>query len=356
MASAPMNALASFMYLTDMLPTWITQINTLGTHVVTKREEFSAEYKRALEHARPRRKKTPSVTSLQTNQKPVSIRSQKSNTNAQDMLSIPRASEISPLDPESKYLFANARRGKRKQGASFRSGASGPQAFRNQHQVIIYYDSVLQDGFEALVKEIGTARNNVRKGRQARELERGLRLPSFGMGNYTRTQRGPVMPSPPKSRSPTDLTVDPKILLNDAPPNEDASFTEVANQLEAAQALCETAAHQFLRDGDCTLEIDRIRSYLENVLQVAKRQIEAWEQEEDGARTEGKEAAALVKKENHDVATVVAEKLGVNITPMVNTVTQTTEIEVDSDDNSVEEDIVVDITKFRSARASGIRA
>ena len=349
-----MNALASFIYLTDKLPIWITQINTLGTHVVTKREEFSAEYKRALEHARPRRKKTPSVTSLQTNHKPVSIRSQKSNTNAQDMLSIPRASEISPLEPENRYLFANARRGKRRQGASFRSGASGPQTFRNQHQVIIYYDSALQDGFEALVKEIGTARNNVRKGRQARELERGLRLPSFGTGNSART-RGPVMPSPPKSRSPTDLAVDPKILLNDAPPDEDASFTEVANELEAAQALCETAAHQFLRDGDCTFEIDRIRSYLENVLQVAKQQIEAWEQEKDGARTEAKEAEVPVKKENHDVATIVAEKLGVNITPVVNTMTQTTEIEVDSDDNSVE-DMVIDITKFRSARASGIRA
>lgn len=351
-----MNALASFVYLTEKLPTWITQLDTLGTYVVTKREEFAAEFKRALEHARPKRRKTPSVTSLQTQDKPASIRSHNNETNAPDTLSIPRVSEISPLDPANKYLFANARRGRRKQGSFLRSGASGPQTFRNQHQVIIYYDSTVQDGLEGLVKEIGTARNNVRKGRQARELERGLRLPSFGLEDHFPARRVPVMPSPPKSHSPTDLAVDPKICLNDAPSNEDATFTEVAKKLEAAQALCETAAHQFLRDGDCTPELDRIRTYLQTVLQVARQQIESWEQEKDGTKPEAQETDALVKKENHDVATTVAEKLGVNITPVVNTVTHTTEIEVDSDNDTVEEDMVIDISKFRAARANGTRA
>ncbi len=355
MAPASMDASASFVYLTDKLPTWITQLNTLSTHVITKREEFAAEYKRALEHARLKRRKTPSVTSLHTKDKPASIKSKHNEPNAPDTLSIPRASEISPLDPANKYLFANARRARHRQGTSFRSGASAPQTFRNQHQVIIYYDSTLQDGLECIVKDIGTARNNVRKGRQARELERGLGLPSFSSGNHSRT-RGPVMPSPLKSRSPTDLTIDPKVFLNDASPNEDATFTEVAKKLEAAQSLCETAAHQFLRDGDCIPEIDRIRTYLENVLPVARRQLEAWEKEKNGTVTEAQETEALVKRENHDVATMVAEKLGVNITPVLHTVAHTTEIEVDSNDDSVEEDMVIDISKFRAARANGIRA
>lgn len=344
-----MDALASFVYLTNNLPTWITQINTLGTDVITKRDEFAAEYKRVLDHARPKRRKTPSVTSFNTNDKQESVKSQKNDT-----LSIPRPTDISPLEPANKYLFANARRRKRRQGTSFRSGASGPSTFRNQHQVIIYYDSTLQNSFEGLVKEIGTARNNIRKGKQAKELNRGLQLPSFGTGNYVRTQRGPVLPSPPQSRTCTDITIKLKPLLDVSPSDDDASFTEVAKDLEAAQALCETAAHQFLRDGDCTFEIDRIRAFFDKVLQVASSQIEAWEQEKNATGREIEETGAVVEKENHDMATAVSEKLGVNITPMVHT--EATEIEVDSDDNSAVEDMLIDISKFRAARLSGLRA
>jgi hypothetical protein len=354
MASAPMDALTSFVYLTDHLPAWIGRINDLATHAATKREEFTAEYKRVLEHARPKRKKTPSVTSLRPDDKPSSLRSHKCDKYAHDIPPLPHPTEISPLEPANKYLFANARRGKRRQGTSFRSGASGLQTFRNQHQVIIYYDSVLQHAFEGLVKDIGTARNNLRKGKQARVLERGLRLPAFGTGNYGQRRRGPMLLSPPKSRPSPDISLEPQILLNDSPPDDDAPFTEAAKDLEAAQALCETAAHQFLRDGDCTLEIDRIRTYFENVLQVAKAQIEALEQEKIASADGNTEHEAATKKENHEVATAVAEKLGMNIKADVNT--EAAEIEVDSEDDNNGEDMVIDISRFRAARVNGLRA
>ena len=354
MASAPMDALASFAYLTDHLPTWITQINTLATHVVTKREEFTAEYKRVLEHAIPKRKRTPSVTSLQANDTPLSVSSQKEDTYARDTLPMPRPTDISPLEPANKYLFANARRGKRRQGTSFRSGASGPQTFRNQHQVIIYYDSALQNSFEGLVKELGTARNNLRKGKQARALELGLRLPSLSTGNYVRTPQGRILPSPPKSRPPTDIVIEPKLLLNDSPPVDDASFTEIAKDLEAAQTLCETGAHQFLRDGDCTFEIDRIRAFFQHALRIAKAQIERWEQDKNDTGRDTEVIETFVKKENHDIATAVAGKLGVNIPPVVNTAAA--DIEVDSDADNAEGDVVIDISKFRAARMNGLRA
>lgn len=354
MASAPMDALASFVYLTDHLPTWISQINTLATHVVTKREEFTAEYKRVLEHARPKRKKTPSITSLPTNNKQQSLRSQKNDTNARDTLSIPRPTDISPLEPANKYLFANARRGKRRQGTSFRSCASGPQTFRNQHQVIIYYDSILQDSFEGLVKDIGTARNNLRKGKQAKALERGLRLPSFGSGNYSRTQRGLYLPALSKPRLSTDIAVEPKPLLHDFPPDDDASFTQSTKDLEAAQALCESAAHQFLRDGDCTVEINKIRAHLENALAVAKAQIETWQQENREPGTDVMDTETAPKTESHDMACAAAGRQAAKTMPVINA--EATEIEVDSDDDTDQGDMVIDISRFRSARMSGLRA
>ena len=352
MAAAPMDALASLVYLNDNVPNWISKISALRTHVLRKREEFTAEYQRVLEHARPKRKKTTSITSLQTNDQESSATSQRNDDIARDTRSIPRRTDISPFEPASKYLFVNARRAKRRQGKSFRSGDSGPQTFRKEHQVIIYYDSTLQNAFEALVKDVGTARNNLRKGRQARALERGLQLSSFGIGNYARTQRGALLPSPPNSRRSTDPAIEPK-LLNDSPPDEDALFNEVATDLEAAQDLCETAAHQFLRDGDCTIEIDRIRAYFENVLNFAKAQIDTWEHEKRDHRKDVEDTEAAVKNESH-LATAVAKEFGVNITPVV--YTEAAEIEVGSDDDSADEDMVFDLSRFRAGRVNRLRA
>ena len=118
MTLPPMDALASFTYLTDHLPTWTIKINTLAAHVLTKREEFTAEYKRVLEHARPKRRKTPSTSSLHTNDKQPSVTSNRDKSYAQDIYASPRMTDISPLEPDNKYLFANARRGKRKPGTS----------------------------------------------------------------------------------------------------------------------------------------------------------------------------------------------------------------------------------------------
>lgn len=351
MATAPIDALASFVHLTDHLPSWTTDINNLAALVLTRREEFTAEYKRLLAQG----KKTSSITSLRTNDKQAFRKSPQDESNARDDFALPRRTDFSPLDPANKYLFANARRGKRKAGTSFRSGASGPPTFRNHNQVVIYYDSIVQNAFEGLVKVIATARNNVRKGKQAQVLERGLSLPSLGTGNNGRRLRNAVVPNPPQSDATTDLPREPKLLLNDSPTCDEAAFNEVAKDLEAAQALCETAAHQFLRDGDCTLEIDQIRAYFENVLLVARAQVVALQRERNSELGDMMDSEIAFERESHEVAGVVAEKLGLSNMPIVNT--NATEIEVDSDDDdNDEEDMVIDISTFRAARMTGLRA
>ena len=269
-------------------------------------------------------------------------------------------SEISPLEPENKYLFANARRAKRKQGTSIRSGASVPQRFRNQHQVIIYYDSNVQDSLEALVKDIGTARNNLRKGKQARELERGLSLPALSMSNFGRRRRGPGQPTPPKSTPSTEITIEPKSPLNQTPPDEDSCFDDVTKDLESAQALCETAAHQFLRDGDCILEIDRIRSSLNNAMKISDAQVELLGREKDAkAATSNDSLAAdeqpLVKPQNLDIAATVVAKINPSITPVTQNLASI-EMEADSDNDDDQPELVFDISKFRTARGHGLRA
>lgn len=363
MTSVPMDALASFVHLTDHIPTWISNLDSLATHVAIKHEEFAAEYRRVLEHARPKRKKSPSVASVRTNDGQRSVKSQKKikkkDVSGPDTATPPQLADISPLDPANKYLFANARRGKRRQGTSIRSGASGPPPFRNQQQVIIYYDSSLQHAFEALVRDIGTARNNLRKAKQARVLEQGLAFPFSTTGSYGRRGWTSMRPNPTQSFPNSNLSVEPKSLLKQSVPDGEISFDEVANDLGDAQSLCETAAHQFLRDGDCTSEINRIRTICEKVLQVAQLQVEALEKERnkdgnlDSDTKPQSEQAEKVEKADHPLVTVV-EKLGPDTTP--STKTDHAVIEVDSDDDDDEVDLAIDISAFRTMRGAGLRA
>jgi hypothetical protein len=49
-------------------------------------------------------------------------------------------------------------------------------------------------------------------------------------------------------------------------------FDELDSGLEWCQSMCEHAAHQFLRDGDCTIEIDGIKRRLNEVKEAVDRQ------------------------------------------------------------------------------------
>jgi hypothetical protein len=50
-------------------------------------------------------------------------------------------------------------------------------------------------------------------------------------------------------------------------------FEFADEQLELAQSLCETAAHRFLRSGDCLKDLEDIQQKLMLVLEVAKSEV-----------------------------------------------------------------------------------
>ena len=94
--------------------------------------------------------------------------------------------------------------------------------------------------------------------------------PFSGAANFKLT--GPKMMRPNLSggRLGSDLLEDKK----------GSCFEDADNDLDAAQGLCEVAAHQFLRDGDCRLEIGGTRKHFENCLEVAKKEVERLQAEE----------------------------------------------------------------------------
>ncbi|KIY01250.1 uncharacterized protein Z520_02802 [Fonsecaea multimorphosa CBS 102226] len=251
-----MDAHSSFVYLVDNLPTWRASIEALSVHAAGKHAEFAAEYSRLVNQAKPKRRKTPSTSSIHTQDQEQGD-DQTRTIKSADRLSSPDPRQINPLEAGNKYLYAQARR-KRKPGPSIRSGASGPQKFRNRHHVVVYYDGSLQVQLDTMVKQIGIGRNNLRKGKAALAAARGFRLPTL----TARTSHGlsvlnDIRGSMISRSTPAFLPGKSQISApNPAASNEEASFLQVDKELEQIQALCETAAHQFLRDGDCRTELE----------------------------------------------------------------------------------------------------
>ncbi|EXJ78591.1 hypothetical protein A1O1_08992 [Capronia coronata CBS 617.96] len=272
-----MDAHSSFVFLLENLPTWKASIQSLSSHADQKHTEFVTEYARLVNQIKPKRRRSPSMTSVHTtDDNDYPGQPEGDSTPSIDTMPPPLSRiEINPLEAGNKYLYAQARR-RRRPGTSIRSGASGPQKFRNKNQVVVYYDAFLQEQLETMVKTIGVGRNNLRKGKNALVAAKGFSLPA--LSSTTRNHRAypsldsirgttSVSRSTPalvSGKKPTSHTVQPQAASDD-----ETSFFLVDKELESIQSLCETAAHQFLRDGDCKTELDSICQRFDAVLAQA---------------------------------------------------------------------------------------
>jgi hypothetical protein len=259
----PMDPVASFGHLVEHVPRWQEQLSTLTAHAAAKNAEFAAEYARVVSRIRPKRIKSPSMQSIHSS-KDRSIRlSQIDPLDEATLPTPPKPIDIDPLEAGNKYLYAQAQR-KRKPGSSIRSGASGPQKFRSKKQVIVYYDSELQNTLESMVKALSVARNNLRLGRNALNASRGFQLPTL----TRRFDANTLTPSMENMRAHSgNLSVKYSLRSSSQAPSsgDEACFTDVDHMLEHVQGLYETAAHQFLRDGDCKSELESARSQLNSI-------------------------------------------------------------------------------------------
>jgi hypothetical protein len=235
--------------------------------------------------------------------------------------------------------------------------------------VIIYYDKYLQDQLDAMVKKLGAARNDLRKAKAASTASRGFQLPRLG-----RKYDSILQPSPIKEMK-LSMSLSGKTAMSpnaDDPaagsvfdPLADSSFATTDGGLEAAQKLCETAAHQFLRDGDCKHELDSVPTKLNTVLDLANKAVKHIE-------ADMKEKEALMEKEHETlpgdsdetlVSRLSPEPLGNKLAPTISNKIDlahplglgTMDIEVDdgSDDDASME---IDIKNFRLYRSACLRS
>ncbi|KAK0643444.1 hypothetical protein B0T16DRAFT_459588 [Cercophora newfieldiana] len=206
--------------------------------------------------------------------------------------------------------------------------------YRSRSMIIVYYDSYVQLFFEDLVKFVSASRNMMRKAKMAAKVAQIKRLAELEMPDESEEEEAePSTPSPadgaivPLEAAPTvtkDGDADEKIpslrymstrrmqspglLMAQAalgrsmysragigargpygrgamgPPGLDPLekdiYDDLDKGLEFVQSMCEHAAHQFLRDGDCAEEVGKISSRMAETQELAGKELERVQREE----------------------------------------------------------------------------
>jgi hypothetical protein len=206
--------------------------------------------------------------------------------------------------------------------------------YRTRSMIIVYYDSAVQTAFEDLVKFVSGNRNAMRKGKMAAKMMEMRRAAELEVdGDDDDDGLDDILA--PRSRNllaaQKDVSVDEEGLgavdsdggqLTDLPiprlrfvstrqmgPSRDYGarndpvtgplnmgmlrgyrrgaddgapdiFDALDKGLEWCQSQCEHAAHQFLRDGECSTEIDNIKRKLTEVKESAEKEVEKLKKEE----------------------------------------------------------------------------
>ncbi|RHZ74026.1 hypothetical protein CDV55_109087 [Aspergillus turcosus] len=296
-----MDALGAFSYLCDNLPAWIDQVSELAAYTAAKHAEFTEAYKKYAP-ARPRRRKNSSVCSIRTDD--IFPSSQNRGT------SVEATQGTSITAPGAKTtqirLIGNPRKRSADGSPSIGSGDATVDFVSIRHNVVIHYDGHTQKSLEEMVRNIGTARNNMRRGKLSQISLGGLRS---RIGNQDSRKSRPaqaLLDQVDGSDGDGDILSNIRSMRTRGPPPAEASssrappketvFDVVDKQLELAHCHCETAAYQFLRYGDCSAELKSVVENFRSLLTLATKEAQSLkgEQPDESSKEEVKTESVTV--------------------------------------------------------------
>lgn len=331
-----MDALQSFVHLQDSVPSWLSKLDELTIIVAEHNARF---LEMARYGSRLLTKKNLSTESL--HEGPVQHYAIEGETPA-------KATGIYvPPNPSHQCVShasraRNAANNARKRKGSNASVISGQPRYRTKSMVVVYYDSAIQESFETLFRSIAGARNNLRKGKRAATFK--ARMASLVLDESSNPAAGEISMLNAKTMLAGlgRRSLGPDFAANDKLPMLD----EADRDLEITQSLCEVAAHQLLRDGDCRVEIEGMRKKFENCRAIAKREVERLK-EEEAREQDGKEIVAkTVEEEQLPVARYIEAKVNSALPLKEMNFTETGVIEID--DHSDAGSVQIDLSAFRT--------
>ncbi|TEA10624.1 hypothetical protein C8034_v009347 [Colletotrichum sidae] len=181
---------------------------------------------------------------------------------------------------------------------SIASAEDKPSKYNQKEMVEIYYDQFVQTFFEELVKFVSASRNLMRKAKMAAKVAQIKRLaevevpdkeddsghPKADSGNGTVSEALPSLRymstrrmGPPGRGSSYSRAGQQAGGMGD---NTPGAYDELDKNLEYVQGMCEHAAHQFLRVGDCSEEVGNIQQRLAETKELAAKELQRIEREE----------------------------------------------------------------------------
>ncbi|OOF91427.1 hypothetical protein ASPCADRAFT_211237 [Aspergillus carbonarius ITEM 5010] len=329
-AGQQMDALGAFAYLSENIPSWLSRLSDLSTHTAAKHAEYAEAYKRHIT-VRPRRRKNSSICSIRTEDLRSSApdtetRPQSSAAETRTTVTTPNTSQHQPnVNP-------------RKRGAEETptlDGSDQDPLVSTRNNLIIHYDGHTQKVLEEMVRNIGTARNNIRKGRMAQ-------LPVSGYRNKM-PDRSARINSLADSLSSSESCEDDVLssirkARNQGPPGPRARkhspFDAAEKQLELVHGMCETAAYHFLRSGDCSADLASVEAKFRSLLDLATNEVRRLKAEQPEVPVVQEESPTMTPT----ATTIEADRQSLS---------KIDAIEVDDGTESVES---IDLTAFRANR------
>ncbi|KAJ4416884.1 hypothetical protein N0V85_002087 [Neurospora sp. IMI 360204] len=238
---------------------------------------------------------------------------------------------------------ATLRKRQRTDSVMSAENADKPPKYRSRSMIIVYYDSYVQSFFEELVKFVSASRNMMRKAKMAAKVAQIKRLaelnapPDDDDDNGGDAANGELVPDPKavnnidaSAAAPAAESLDPVQAMLAArrardqvrmlaqgggvranplagirmsaamgragarqPPQGAGPdvYDALDNGLEFVQSMCEHAAHQFLRDGDCGEEVTKIKQRLSQTKDLASKEMERVRREDLGGDGSGEPVA-----------------------------------------------------------------
>ncbi|OAX79406.1 hypothetical protein ACJ72_06277 [Emergomyces africanus] len=352
MGGRSVDALQCFTFISDNVPSWVTRVTDLAAHTKAKHAEFTAEYARLAASGegatKPRRRKNSSVHSIQpddlhsASQKGAKKDSRNEanededeNENQEAAVEETNEEYMDPLTLLKMSKHYPSAVNQRKRNIATSKSVGTDRIVRPRQLVVVHYDSETQLTLEKLVRDIGGARNNIRKGRMSQMMKSGFGLKFL---DAARAKSAAGARYPP---------LDPLSSRLAKSPCKETAFDLVDKQLELAQSLCETAAHQFLRCGDCALELEKAKERFTTVLDLAKAEMVLLETEAEAEKQEAEKTTAEAVDEEEEDETALGSTLakGVDEKRAPGVVAA-----IEVDDGSSISSVSIDITAFRSSR------
>jgi hypothetical protein len=262
-----------FNYLQDNIPSWLSNLAALRKKIDD------------LDDAPPT---SPTLRRKQSTASTKSLREKRSKE--EDPFRPPVTTSAMPdnsLEPNGAPMqqqTANPAKRKRRSASLLSNHMSGVAKYRTRSRVVVWYDGEVQKSLELLVRNIGTGRNLIRKGKMAARLQALSAVADEEEGNdddedddslnnaaamLAKIGYRPRIGLSPLRNTRTKFSINART----ASSGGDESYDRADEALEKAQCLCERAAHQFLRDGDCRLEIDAANESFNRVLVLSEKEL-----------------------------------------------------------------------------------